>query len=229
MRKNWIFLSLPAVIVVLLIGGLVAPSLAEARQPIVGRKAASKYFENDREKIRGPAQTNNEGGGGSAGDRGGGVSEQLLMLSLGSFIGSNAYVWGPTSEENGGRMSYGVTYLYDEWAGLDMNIRADFNEYRVEGQHAKKLSLLPLITFPRAAARFPLYFGLGAGLGVFFQQIPDESNLSFDYQLVAGARFMDLFENFGFFFELGMKNHLHLLSDGQVNGNTMTAGGVFSF
>lgn len=226
MRKNSSFLNF-GVSALLAFSILSAGAFeAQAKQPVVGRKAASKYFENDRESIRGPSQSN-EGGGGGSGPRGG---EQLLMLSVGTFIGSKSYVWGPRkSEDNVGRMSYGITYLYDEWAGLDLNIRADFNEYRIDDQHTKKLSFLPLVTFPRAASRFPLYFGIGAGLGVFFQQVTDESNLSLDYQLVAGARFMDLFENFGFFFEFGMKNHLHLLSDGQFNGNTMTAGGVFSF
>lgn len=190
-----------------------------AAPPVVGRKAASRYFEKDQESIeRGPAQS------------GGGGGNSLIMLSLGTYIGSKTYQWkGGDSRDNVGRATYGVTYLFDEWHGLDMNFRADFSEYRLDSDYAKKLSFLPLITFPRAETRFPLYFGIGAGLGVYFQQVSEESNISLDYQLVAGGRFMDLFENFGFFFELGMKNHLHLLSDGQFNGTAMTAGGVFSF
>lgn len=192
---------------------------ARAQSPKVGRKAAAKYFETEAPASdRAPAR-----------ERGGG-GEQLLMLSLGTYMGSKAYQWkGSGSRDNVGRNSYGITYLFEQWAGMDMNLRADFNEYKIEDDRAVKLSLMPLITFPRAESRFPLYFGIGGGLGVFFQQVSEESNLSFDYQLVAGARFMDLFESAGFFFELGMKNHLHLLSDGQFNGTALTAGAVFSF
>jgi hypothetical protein len=186
-----------------------------AQTPKVGRKAAAQYFQNDAELARRPSQAS---------------GDQVLMLSLGTFIGSKAYQWkGSGTRDNVGRTSYGVTYLMDQWTGMDVNLRADFNEYKVEDDRAVKLSLLPLLTFPHASSRFPLYFGLGLGLGVFFQQVSEESNLSLDYQLVAGARFMDLFENVGFFFELGLKNHLHILSDGQFNGTALTAGGIFSF
>ena len=112
---------------------------------------------------------------------------------------------------------------------MDLNLRFDFNEYQLDSDRATKLSLLPLLTFPPASSHFPLYFGLGAGLGIFFQQIPDESNISFDYQLVAGARFADLIENFGVFVEFGLKNHLQVLSDGQFNGTALTTGAVFTF
>jgi hypothetical protein len=53
--------------------------------------------------------------------------------------------------------------------------------------------------------------------------------LSFDYQLIAGVRFTNLSGRFGLFFEYGLKNHLHLLSDGQVNGTFLSGGAVFSF
>jgi hypothetical protein len=86
-----------------------------------------------------------------------------------------------------------------------------------------------MIFFPDANSRFPLYFGGGAGLGVFFKQLENESALSFDYQLVAGARFFDLIDNFGLMIETGMKNHILLFSDGQFNGVFLTVGGVFNF
>lgn len=203
---------------VIFIGVVSTFSIANAEQPVVGRKAAAKYFNSDAQTVRSPAQESSSNG------------EQLLMIGIGSYIGSKSYDWkGSGTEDNVGRASYGVTYLAQEWNGLDLNFRADFNEYKVLGDFAKKLSLMPLITLPRADAHFPLYFGLGVGLGIFFQQVSEESTLSLDYQLVAGARFTDLVENFGFFVEFAMKNHLHLLSSGQLNGNTLTAGAVFSF
>ena len=78
-------------------------------------------------------------------------------------------------------------------------------------------------------AGFGVDFGVGAGAGVFFKQVPDESDLSFDYQLMMGLRLMDLYEGVGFVAEYSLKNHLHLVSDGQLNGTAVTVGAVFNF
>lgn len=188
--------------------------------PKVGRKAAAKYFEKDVQPERRPSTSSGGIGGG----------ESLLMLAVGTHLNSTSYAWkGGDKRTEIGRASYGVTYLADEYWSMDLNLRIDFNEYKLDDVRATKFSVLPLLTFPRAETRFPLYFGFGAGGGVFFQQVEQESSLAFDYQLVAGARFLDMFNNFGFFAELAMKNHLHILSDGQLNGSTLTVGGVFTF
>ncbi|MCB0369349.1 MAG: hypothetical protein KDD45_07815, partial [Bdellovibrionales bacterium] len=92
-----------------------------------------------------------------------------------------------------------------------------------------KMSILPVLIFPEASSKFPLYFGVGAGLGVFFKQVQDESNVSFDYQLFMGARFFNVYGSTGFFIETGLKNHLHITSDGQFNGSYLAAGAVFTF
>jgi hypothetical protein len=177
----------------------------------VGRKAAEKYFQEDTKKV----QT---------------VGDNLLMLYLGKYVNSQAYDWGSSSEtSDAGTANYGVTYLFDDWHGLDLNIRMDFSEYNIANSRAVKLALLPLWTFPRADTRFPLYFGLGGGIGIFLQQLNNKSNLSFDYQLVMGARFMDLTPGFGAFVEFGLKNHLHILTNGQFNGTAFSAGAVFTF
>lgn len=207
-------------VISLILSLILSPILAEAQTPKVGRKAAAKYFEKDVEPSRDVA---NE----EAGFAGG---ESLLMLHIGGYSSSTCYRCKGSDTRGGvGKASYGVTYLYDKTHGLDTNIRFDFNEYKLDDERATKLSVLPLWTFPRAETKFPLYFGFGAGLGVFFTQVESESNLSFDYQLVAGARFMDVIENFGAFVEFGMKNSLYILSDGQFNGTALTAGAVFTF
>lgn len=184
-----------------------------AEAPRVGREAAARYFER-----RSPAQDV-------------APSDHYLALHIGSLLNGTAWDWGMKGRENDtGSMSAGLTYRLDEWNGsMDFDLRVDFNEYKVAGEKPLKMSLMPMILFPDAASRFPLYFGFGAGLGVFFKQIKDESPLAFDYQLVMGARFFNVFENVGFFLETGMKNHLLLSSSGQFNGVFLTAGAVFTF
>lgn len=192
------------------------PALANNKPaPKVGRQAAAKYFQEEvpasDEAASRPAST-------------------LLMLHIGSYTSSQAYAWkGSDKREGVAKATYGVTYLYDTWHAFDLNFRADFSEFKLDEVGATKLSLLAILTFPMSTARFPLYFGLGAGPGVFFTQVENESNLSLDYQLIAGARFPDMFEGGGVFIETGLKNHLHLLSDGQLNGTALSIGAVFSF
>ncbi len=194
--------------------------MSSAQAPKVGRKAAAKYFEKDVEPSR---QVANEEAGFAGGNN-------VLMLHLGGYSSSTCYrCKGADTRQGVGKASYGVTYLYDRTQGLDTNIRFDFNEYKLDDERATKLSIMPLWTFPKADTQFPLYFGFGAGLGIFFTQVESESNLSLDYQLVAGARFMDVIENFGAFVEFGLKNSLYILSDGQFNGTALTAGAIFTF
>ncbi len=187
---------------------------AFADQPTVGRKAAQKYFSDSSHKDA-PHDT---------------VGDNVLMLYIGQYTDSTSYNWGPNSPISGvGQSNYGLDYIFDQWHGMDSHIRMDFSEYTLAGNRAAKASFLPMITFPRAETKFPLYFGLGAGMGVFLQQFSNKSTLSFDYEVIIGARFMELARSIGIFFEYGMKNHLLLLSDGQFNGTALTAGLIFDF
>ena len=192
-----------------------------------GRKAAEKYMA-PRKSTR-SRNISGVGSGGGGGSRGGG--DHFLAVHLGMMVTDNAYKWGGRdSSGNVGKWNAGVTYRVGEWVNsMDLNVRIDVQRFQLDEGNATKLSFLPVITFPDASSKFPLYFGIGAGLGVFAQQISNESALAFDYQLIAGARFFDIFDNTGFFVEAGMKNHAHLLSDGQFNGSFVALGAVFTF
>lgn len=193
---------------------LVFPASAD-EQPRVGRAAAAKYFQS-----RGPSD-----------DSYSGPRDHYLALHLGKFMNGQSWEWGQNGrEDDTGGMSVGVTYRMDEWRGsMDFALRVDFNDYKIAGEKPLKMSIMPVIMFPDASSKFPLYFGAGAGLGVFFKNVDGESPLAFDYQLFMGARFFDILGNTGFFVETGMKNHLQLTSSGQFNGVFLTGGAVFTF
>lgn len=201
--------------------------------PRVGRGAAAKYFEN-----RTPAQQEEPEGYQSAQVGGPAISsgpaDHYLALHVGKMMGSTAYEWGSQNKQTDvGDFTAGLTYRVGEWKNsMDLNLRIDFIQYEINGNGEKKplkMSILPLITFPDASSKFPLYFGFGMGPGVFFRQTDNEASLSLDYQLIAGARFFDVFENAGFFIETGLKNHLQLWNSGQFNGTFLSAGAVFTF
>ncbi len=185
------------------------------QQQPVGKKQAETYFKNRPKASRAPAQTS---------------ADRYLMLMLGGFWNEEVYKWGSSANENVGKFNAGVTYRIGEWVGsMDLMVRADLTTFSLNEGRAVKLSFLPLIIFPDASSRFPMYFGGGIGPGIFFKQIRNESSLSLDYQIFAGARFFDLWQNVGLVFEAGMKNHILLFSDGQYNSVFTTAGAVFTF
>lgn len=205
---------------ILLVMSLGSVSFAQESAPRVGRSAAAKYFQpTDRE----PAQNGSSGFSGP--------EDHYLAIHFGTYMGSQSYEWGKNgAEDKIGKNMFGVTYRVGEWyRSMDLALRIDYTEYDVAGERPTKLTIMPLITFPDAGSRFPLYFGAGIGPGVFFKQVDGKSALSLDYQLVAGARFFNVFENTGFFIETGLKNHLHLLSTGQMNGTFLAFGLVFTF
>jgi hypothetical protein len=203
-------------------------------KPEVGRKAAEKYMAprqgwSQNQQGETPVQSVQPE---LSGRRSPALSQNshYLALHLGTFVSDTAYKWGQNFSEGSGRWNFGVTYRVGEWVNsMDLAIRIDISEYALLEGRASKMSFLPVVTFPDASSRFPLYFGAGLGIGVFIHQINQESPLSIDYQLIAGARFFEVFENTGFFVEGGIKNHLFLLSDGQYNGTFVAAGTVFTF
>ncbi|MGE0633285.1 MAG: hypothetical protein AB7O96_12805 [Pseudobdellovibrionaceae bacterium] len=202
---------------------------AHANQPKVGRSAAAKYFQEDSKRKVATSQgyeNRYEGRSGGGGDR-------VLMLHAGTYTSSESFYWTRSGRiDDVATNTFGLTYRMDAFTdSMDSNLRVDFTSFKFKDKDVDplKMSLVYLITFPDAASAFPLYFGLGGGPGVFFRQIKNESNLSFDYQLVAGARFMNITGGAGFFVESGLKNHVHLLSDGQINGVFLAGGAIFTF
>jgi hypothetical protein len=206
----------------LMASAFLSSSVWAAGAPKVGRKAASRYFA--------VADPNKDNADSSERRRPSSSGDGLLMVHVGGYSSSTSYAWKDSTKRTGvGQANYGITYLFDQWHGMDFNFRFDFSEYKIDDQRASKLSFIPLFTFPRVETHFPIYFGLGAGPGVFFTQLEDESNLSLDYQLILGARWVDLYENFGVFTEFGLKNHIQVLSDGQFNGMAWSVGALFTF
>ncbi|OFZ12443.1 MAG: hypothetical protein A2Z20_06645 [Bdellovibrionales bacterium RBG_16_40_8] len=190
---------------------------AQAESPKLGRDAATDYFKQRENKTeRKPNQ--------SGGDR-------VLMLHGGTFLNDKAYRWGSKHKtEEPGEIMLGVTYRVGEWKNsMDLNFRAELVSYSIDSERPLKLSVMPIISFPDARSEFPLYFGAGAGAGIFFKQVGEESDLSFDYAIIIGSRFPTLFDVWGLFFETGLKGHVHLLSSGQQDGVFLAAGGIFEF
>jgi hypothetical protein len=190
-------------------------STAKPAAPATGKAKAQEYFQG-----RAPRKPSADSG----------ATPRYLALHIGSFFTSQAYKWGRGDQDDIGKLNAGLTYRLGEWINsADMAMRVEYTNYQLDEGSARKLSFSGIVTFPDSNSRFPLYFGGGLGAGIFIKQLSGEGALALDYQLIAGARFLDVFENVGFMVETGLKNHLHLASDGQFNGVYLNVGAVFAF
>lgn len=182
-----------------------------------GKEAAAEYF---KESKRAPASSQIIDG------------EHYLGIHIGNHLSSTAYRWGSQRREKGvAKFSGGITYRFGEWVNFgDSYLRVDFNSYEFAStERAVKMSVMAMVLLPDISSRFPFYFGAGIGPGVFFKQLEGESSLSIDYQLLLGLRFLNVIESLGFFVETGLQNHIHILSDGQLNSSYLIGGALFSF
>lgn len=203
---------------------LMKSPVALAAAPKVGRTAAAKYFEvAAEEKAKNTRYLASE-------EEGLGAEERYLAFGVSSFTSSDAFNWGNISKEQGvGKIGFDMTYRLSQSNYIDYALRVLYAEYAPFNEKATKMSFMYAVTLPDAGSKFPLYFGAAAGPGVFFTQLADESRLTLDYQLFLGLRIFNLFDKTGFYVEGGMKNHLQLTSDGQLNGVYVAAGAVFTF
>lgn len=215
------------ILIIILINPMIV-QYSYANAPKVGRTAAAKYFQAKNktqdypveDQLREPSSVE------ALSDQ-----EHFLAVGIGTFTQSDSYNWGVSGkEEEVGK--YGVDMMYrlqQEGYLFDQALRISYNEYKPVGERTSKLSFMYAITLPDAGSKFPLYFGLAAGPGIFLKQLSGESSLSIDYQLFLGLRLFNLFEKTGFYIEGGMRNHLLVTSDGQLNGTFISAGAVFTF
>ncbi len=184
-------------------------------EPVVGRDAAAGYMGRPQSDQVAPS----------------GPRDHFMAVHIGKLVNADSWKWGDqTKNKDVGSATIGVTYRVKEWMDTtDFLIRIDLNEYDIDGEKPQKLSFIPMIVFPEAASEFPLYFGAGIGLGVFFKQLDAESAVALDYQMILGIRFFDVFESTGLFLESGIKNHVQLTDDGQVNASFISTGALFTF
>jgi hypothetical protein len=201
---------------------------------VVGRKAAQKYMgaktapQEQQQQLREQRQEPEEPRRAVASL---GPDAHYLSVYIGTYLADNAYQMGqPSAQTNVGRWKAGVTYRFGEWLNsADLSMRIEVENYTLSDGSVRKISFTPIVSFPDATSKFPLYFGGGIGPGIFLQQIDSLSVLSLDYTLFAGVRFFDILKNTGAFVEAGLKNDFLLLSTGQFNGYYTTVGAIFTF
>ena len=178
-----------------------------------GKAAAMKYFTDQPASIkapRGPASSGTSYG-------------QLFSVSAGTLIQGKSYQWA--GEDLGG---WNMQIAYRRNAGyyLAQAFHLEFQKFTEAQQEFSKISLLLNFVFPRSVT-FPVYLGVGAGPGFFLKQLVNESSLTLDYKGYVGLRLNQ--EHSQFILESGIKNHVHMLSDGQFIGWFISSGVAYKF
>lgn len=180
-----------------------------------GRDAAMKYFTNQPASIKAPRAPASSVSG-SSGDR-------LFSISAGTLIQGKSYQWA--GEDIGG---WNVQMAYRRSPGtyLAQAIHLEFQKFTENRKEFSKLSLLLNFVFPKSVT-FPVYIGAGAGPGFFLNQLVGESSIAVDYKAYVGLRLNQ--EHSQFILESGVKNHVHMLSDGQFIGWFVSSGVAYKF
>ncbi len=199
-----------------------AASVLAQATPSVGREAAREYMKKDNYPQRMAASEARSDSG---------PSDHFVGLQVGRFMSSESYEWSQKEKlENVARNNFALTYLVGQYnSGFDLSLRLETTSYQIRQWDTQKLSFLAAWSFPEVQTRFPLYFGAALGPSVFSRQVPDESTLAMDYQLFMGLRFFEVWDAIGLNLEGGIKNHVHVLTNGQMNGNFLALGTVFLF
>ena len=158
------------------------------------------------------------------------TSGRYMALQVGTFLSQNSHDWGTDEDDVSAQFTAGVSYRLGGWERLmDLLFRGDFISFKGKAEEPLKLTLMPVIAFPDARSHFPIYFGAGAGVGLFLKNFKNESVLSLDYQIFGGVRIVDIIGSTGLSVEVGVKNHFAVLTDGHHENTFITLGTVSSF
>ncbi len=198
----------------LLFGLLGALRPEQGLAAATGKSAAMKYFskkaKQPRLSSRAPASAAVTGQG-------------LLGLAVGSLINSKSYGW-VDEELTGWNME--VSYLRAGRGTFAQGFHLELQKFGAQGQDLTKLAFLLSFNFPRRLS-FPVYIGVSAGPSFFLEQKDEESEFALDYKAYLGLRLNEAHSQY--FIQSGVKNHVHVLSDGQFVGWFVSSGVAYKF
>jgi len=191
-------------------------SMSKAFAVDVGKDAAMKYFTGK------PSRTPSSSSNISITSPQSTDYDRLLSVAIGGLIQTKSYGWSEQSVQG-----WNLEAAYQSQGDYFLTGYAlDFQKFVNEGEELSKIAFLFSVSFPRRQT-FPVYIGVSAGPGFFLKQKKDESQFSFDYKAYMGMRLSQSYSLF--FLEGGVKNHLHILTDGQFIGWYMSSGVAYRF
>ena len=90
----------------------------------------------------------------------------------------------------------------------DLNLQISIFSSQLATRRSTLLEITPQFSVPEIRAGFPLYVGVGAGVGFYPRHIVKKiPTLSVNSQFFIGLRFLDIYHNVGFSTELNLRVH----------------------
>ena len=112
----------------------------------------------------------------------------------------------------------------------DISLKTEIQSFRLKNGRATQININPVFSLPDRENGFPVYVGLGAGVGFYpYFILMGEPSLSLNGQFFAGLRLVNLYENLGLNAELALNMHVPF-RDSQLYMETIAnLGLIFSF
>lgn len=176
-----------------------------------GKEAAMKYFTKSSKRQLASRSVVDPG------------NSNLLAMAVGSLVDSKSYQW--TDNQLSG-WNAEIFYHNASEGYFGKGYHLELQKFASEDEEFSKVSFLLSFTFPRRLS-FPVYLGVAGGPGYFTKQLRGESAFSFDYKAYLGFRLNEIHSQY--FVQAGIKNHVHVLSDGQFNGWFVSSGVAYRF
>ena len=155
---------------------------------------------------------------------------RFIGLMAGHSLTSSAYNWGDKQCSDKckgvGRLQTGLIYgTRLNWKSVDLLWRSTVHFFNLKDEYEPmSFSVKPTLVFPEFRSQIPVYFGVGAGIGMFIKQAFETSAISIDLDMFAGFRWSNLLGPIGFFAEFGLQSKIFLLHRGRFNSGYAAAG-----
>ena len=125
----------------------------------------------------------------------------------------------------------GFRQQFKEVMGIgDFSLKTEIQSLKLKTGRATQINVTPVFSLPGAGSGFPVYVGLGGGIGFYPYFILDSKpSLSVNLQLFTGLRLLNLYENLGVNGELALHAHIPFREERLYMETITSLGLIFSF
>ena len=112
----------------------------------------------------------------------------------------------------------------------DISLKTEIQSFLLKTGRATQINVNPVFSLPDTENGFPIYVGLGAGIGFYpYYILMGEPSLSLNGQFFTGLRLVNLYENLGLSAELVLNMHVPFKESQLYMETIASLGLLFSF
>lgn len=112
----------------------------------------------------------------------------------------------------------------------DFNLKTELQNFRLNAGRATQINITPVFSLPEMENGFPVYVGLGAGLGFYpYHILKGKPFFSLNTQFFVGLRLPNLYANLGLHAEMVLHMHIPFQDNRLYMDTIANLGIIFSF